>query len=265
MPREFDESGQFKTTATLDDVLAAFDDVDDAVVSTGEIAEAIDRGQETARQKLTTLYEENRINRKKIGASIVWWRVPPEAAEKRPERRLRRLSREINEPIVVGDIVYEDGRTRLLAGAQTEYVEQLSRERDEPIVVGEIVYGDGDIDLRAGVQTETVASEIEEMMREEAESPTETVIAPEEKGPLFRTALKRLAAADRLEERIVLNALNADSSEEMGVDAETLLERLPEAKYEDVIREHFDELADQEELTMEDLLAVLDEEVSEDG
>jgi DNA-binding Lrp family transcriptional regulator len=267
MPHEFSDSGEFKTTATFDDVLAAFDDVDDAVVSTGEIAEAIGRGQETARQKLTKLYEENRINRKKVGASIVWWRMPPEDAETRPGRRLRQLSREIKGPIVVEDIVYEDGRTRLLAGAQTEYVEQLSRERDEPIVVGEIVYDDGDIDLLAGVQTETVASEIEEMMRENDEAPPERAIAPEEKGPIFRTVLKRLAAADRLDERAVIDATNADISldTEGEVDAETLVERIPEENYEAVIREHFDELADQEELTMEDLFAALDEEVSGDA
>jgi hypothetical protein len=128
MPREFDESGQFKTTTTLDDVLAAFDEIENAVVSTGEIAEAAECGRESARQKLTTLYEQDRVNRKKTGQSLVWWRLPPEDAEERPDRRLRRLSREMNDPIVVGDIVYTDGDSRVLSDAQTETVESAVEE-----------------------------------------------------------------------------------------------------------------------------------------
>jgi hypothetical protein len=128
MPREFDESGQFKKTTTLDDVLAAFDEIADAVVSTGEIAEAAGCSREGARQKLTTLYEQDRVNRKKTGQSLVWWRLPPEDAEERPDRRLRRLSREVNDPIVVGDIVYTDGDSRVLSDAQTGSVESVVEE-----------------------------------------------------------------------------------------------------------------------------------------
>lgn len=270
MPPEFDNDGSFGRKYTPEEVLETFETIDEAVILTSDIAEELGCSNETARRRLNDLYDEGRIDKRTFGRQTVWWLRPPEEAEKRPERRLRQLSQEINEPIVAGDIVYEDGRTRLLAGAQTEYVEQLSRERDEPIVVGEIVYADGDIDLLAGVQTETVASEIEEMVREEAESAPETVIAAAEKGPIFRTALKRLAAADRLDEQAVIDAINADNppislGKEEGVDAETLVERIPEENYEAVIREHFDELADQEELTMEDLFAALDEEVSEDA
>jgi predicted transcriptional regulator len=119
MPREFDDSGQFKTTTTLDDVLAAFDAVDEAVVLTSDIAEAADCSQESARQKLTRLLDQGRIARRKFGRQIVWWRVPPEEAEERPEQRLQRLSQELDEAIVVGDTVYEDGDTHPLSDAES--------------------------------------------------------------------------------------------------------------------------------------------------
>jgi predicted transcriptional regulator len=118
MPREFDESGQFKTTTTLDDVLAAFDAVDEPVVLTSDIAEAANCSQESARQKLTRLFDQGRITRRKFGRQIVWWRIPPEEAEERPEQRLKRLSQEVDEAIVVGDTVYEDGNQHALSDAE---------------------------------------------------------------------------------------------------------------------------------------------------
>jgi predicted ArsR family transcriptional regulator len=120
MPREFRDEGGFKTMTTLDDVLDAFETVGEPVVTTGEIAEAAGCSREGARQKLTTLYEDDRIERKRSGQSLVWWRVPPEESEERPDRRLRRLSRELDEAIVVGDLVYEDGDTHQLPAEDNE-------------------------------------------------------------------------------------------------------------------------------------------------
>lgn len=105
---------------TLDDVLNAFETVGEPVVTTSEIAEAAGCSREGARQKLTTLYEQDRIERKRSGQSLVWWRIPPEETEERPDRRLRRLSRELDEAIVVGDLVYEDGDTHRLGDDDTE-------------------------------------------------------------------------------------------------------------------------------------------------
>jgi predicted ArsR family transcriptional regulator len=101
------------------------------VVTTSDIAETVDCSKESARQKLTTLYEADRIDRRRSGQSFVWWRVTPETAEERPERQLCRLSQEIEEPIVVGDIVYENGETRLLSDAATATVENAVAEGDD--------------------------------------------------------------------------------------------------------------------------------------
>lgn len=109
MPREFDESGQFKKTTTHKDILNIFDNIEEVVTVTSEIADKAGCGRETARKRLTDLYEDGQIDRRKHGRMIVWWKVPPEEAEKRPERRLQRLSRELDEAIIVGDTVYEDG------------------------------------------------------------------------------------------------------------------------------------------------------------
>ncbi|WP_248911031.1 hypothetical protein [Halocatena marina] len=109
MAPEPDENEQFEGRLTLDDVLAAFDSVNEPVVVTSDIAEEIGRSRESARQKLTRLFDQGRIQRRKHGNMIVWWRLPPEEAEERPERRLQRLSKELDEPIVVGEQVFEDG------------------------------------------------------------------------------------------------------------------------------------------------------------
>jgi predicted ArsR family transcriptional regulator len=121
MPREAD-SGEYTTGTTEDAVLDAFDEIDEAVVLTSDIATALDCGRETARQRLMSLYEDGRIDRRKKGKLVVWWQLPPETAEERPDRRLRRLSREVDEAIVVGDIVYEDGDTHVLDADETAEV-----------------------------------------------------------------------------------------------------------------------------------------------
>lgn len=109
MGPEFDDSGQFKQSTTQDDVFAAFEELAEPVVFTSEIADAVDCSRETARQRLTDLYESGRIHRRKKGRQIVWWRDPLAEAEQSPNQHLKRLSRELDQSIVVGNSVYEDG------------------------------------------------------------------------------------------------------------------------------------------------------------
>jgi predicted ArsR family transcriptional regulator len=120
MAPEFNDDGQFKKSTTLDDVLAAFEELAEPVVFTSEIADAVECSRETARQRLTDLYEAGRIQRRKKGRQIVWWRGSPADAEQSPEQRLKWLSRELDQSIVVGNSVYKDGDKHPLLDAAEE-------------------------------------------------------------------------------------------------------------------------------------------------
>jgi predicted transcriptional regulator len=125
---EVDDSERFEGRITLDDILAAFELVDETVYTSSDIAEVVGCSRESARQKLTRLFDQGRINRRKHGRFMVWWRIPPEEVEEQPERQLERLSQQLNDPIVVRDIVYTDGDSRVLSDAQTETVESAIEE-----------------------------------------------------------------------------------------------------------------------------------------
>jgi response regulator of citrate/malate metabolism len=63
---EREDTGRFSETVTPDDVFGVFETVDGPVVTSGDIAEALDCSRETARRKLRTLEEHGRV---------VWWIV----------------------------------------------------------------------------------------------------------------------------------------------------------------------------------------------
>jgi predicted ArsR family transcriptional regulator len=107
--------GEFVQEVTLTDVLDVFEQMRGPVVLTGDVMDALECGRETARQKLTRLADQGRIERRKKGRTIVWWR-PADVSD--PETTLTRLSQEMAEPIVVGDTVYEDGDQRPLSDAE---------------------------------------------------------------------------------------------------------------------------------------------------
>ena len=75
MPREHGEAGEFVETITLDDVLGVFDQVRGPVVTSSDVADALDCTTEAARQKLTRLYDQGRVDRRKTGRTTVWWRT----------------------------------------------------------------------------------------------------------------------------------------------------------------------------------------------
>jgi len=70
---EREDSGRFSVTVTLDDVLDVFDAVDGPVVTSADVAEALDCSRETARRKLRTLEEDGRVNSRKTAGRVVWW------------------------------------------------------------------------------------------------------------------------------------------------------------------------------------------------
>lgn len=73
--RERGASGQFVETVTLEDVLGVFDHVRGPVITSSDVAEVLDCTTEAARQKLTRLYDQGKVDKRKTGRTTVWWLV----------------------------------------------------------------------------------------------------------------------------------------------------------------------------------------------
>ena len=70
---EREDTGRYVETVTLDDVFAVFETVEGPVVTSGDVAEALDCSRETARRKLRTLEEQGRVAGRKTAGRVVWW------------------------------------------------------------------------------------------------------------------------------------------------------------------------------------------------
>lgn len=75
MTRERNDSGQYVETVGLDRVLAVFDQVAGPVITSSDVSGALDCTTEAARQKLTRLYDQGRVDRRKTGRTMVYWRT----------------------------------------------------------------------------------------------------------------------------------------------------------------------------------------------
>lgn len=75
MSREREESGRYSETVTLDAVLDVFESVDGPVVTSGDVADALECSRETARRKLRELDERGRVASRKTAGRVVWWIV----------------------------------------------------------------------------------------------------------------------------------------------------------------------------------------------
>ncbi|XVH33294.1 hypothetical protein ACNS7O_14870 (plasmid) [Haloferacaceae archaeon DSL9] len=74
MARDRTETGEFVETITLERVVAAIREVDSPVVTTRDLADILGCTTEAARQKLVTLTEQGRVDRRKVGGrAVVWW------------------------------------------------------------------------------------------------------------------------------------------------------------------------------------------------
>jgi hypothetical protein len=80
--RERSESGQFVETVTLEGVLGVFDRVDGPVITSSDVADALECTTEAARQKLTRLYDRGRVDKRKTGRTTVWWRADEDRADR---------------------------------------------------------------------------------------------------------------------------------------------------------------------------------------
>lgn len=72
---ERQETGRYTERISLDDVRSVFEAVDGPVVTSGDVAEAVDCSRETARRKLRTLEEHGRVASRKTAGRVVWWVV----------------------------------------------------------------------------------------------------------------------------------------------------------------------------------------------
>lgn len=78
--REHGDDGRYTETVTLDDVLGVFETVGGPVVTSGDVAESLGCSRETARRKLRTLEEQDRVASRKTAGRIVWWLKDPREA-----------------------------------------------------------------------------------------------------------------------------------------------------------------------------------------
>ena len=86
--RERSDSGTFVETVSLEDVLGVFDDVRGPVITSSDVADQLDCTTEAARQKLTRLYDQGKVDKRKTGRVVVWWHTggtPPTPSDRAPE------------------------------------------------------------------------------------------------------------------------------------------------------------------------------------
>jgi len=79
--RERTDAGTFAETVTLGGVLDVFDQVAGPVITSSDVADALDCTTEAARQKLTRLYDQGRVDKRKTGRTVVYWRTDDTDAE----------------------------------------------------------------------------------------------------------------------------------------------------------------------------------------
>lgn len=80
MSREREDTGRYTETVTLDDVFGVFETVAGPVVTSGDVADALECSRETARRKLRTLDDRGRVASRKTAGRVVWWIVDDRAS-----------------------------------------------------------------------------------------------------------------------------------------------------------------------------------------
>ena len=79
--RERSDAGTFVETVTLEAVRDVFTQVRGPVVTSSDVAAALECTTEAARQKLTRLYDRGEIDKRKTGRTVVYWREEGSAGE----------------------------------------------------------------------------------------------------------------------------------------------------------------------------------------
>lgn len=73
--RKRSDSGQFIETVTLEGVLDVFNRVRGPVITSSDVSQEFGCTTEAARQKLTRLYDQGRVDKRKTGRTVVYWRT----------------------------------------------------------------------------------------------------------------------------------------------------------------------------------------------
>lgn len=68
-----EDTGRYAETVAPEDVLGVFDAVEGPVVTSGDVAEALDCSRETARRKLSSLEEQGHVSSRTTAGRVVWW------------------------------------------------------------------------------------------------------------------------------------------------------------------------------------------------
>ena len=84
MARKRSQGGKFAEAVTLDDVLGVFERVEGPVVTSSDVADALDCTTETARRKLKQLRDEGLVDSRMAGRTTVWWLTDAAADERAP-------------------------------------------------------------------------------------------------------------------------------------------------------------------------------------
>jgi len=82
--RERTESGQYAAKATLEDVIGVFEQVRGPVITSSDVATELECTTESARQKLTRLYDQGRVDKRKTGRTVLYWRTDQQEGHSRP-------------------------------------------------------------------------------------------------------------------------------------------------------------------------------------
>lgn len=69
-----DDDGQSSHTVSLNDVFKVFEHVEGPVVASSDVATLTGCSRETARRKLSKLYDEGCLNRRRVSGRILYWR-----------------------------------------------------------------------------------------------------------------------------------------------------------------------------------------------
>lgn len=105
MPRKHGETGDFIETVTLDPVFGVSDTVAGPAITSSDVADSLGCTPDTARGKRTELHRAGWIERRKTAERIVWWQTDETTDTARTRKR---LSQELDETIIAGDVVCKD-------------------------------------------------------------------------------------------------------------------------------------------------------------
>ena len=121
MARDRAETGEFTESITLAAVVDAIRRAEGPVVTTGDVADALDCSTEAARPKLTALAETGRVDRGTAGArAVVWWLT---------ERETITTEIDAEDPLLSGAALF----------AGDEPIDEDEIDEDE---IDDVVYGD---------------------------------------------------------------------------------------------------------------------------